>query len=487
MFLARFRFLTLAWFQQDGMRSKHVVVWAVVIGLAIRLWRLDAALWYDEAVSAWLAMLPPERLLSATLGDVHPPGYYALLWAIGRLFGYAELVLRLPSVIAGVGLIYLVARLGFAFQMPRKAVGLAVAITALTPFQIYYAQEVRSYALLMVAVTVAALGLVERRWWLFVIGSLAAFYLHNIAVVFVISLCMVAWFNLSAHEMKPFFIAVAVILSGFLPGVIFLWLQAQAVGYEYWIPLTLAGRVLTVFDDLLFFSPGSPFTIASGLVTSLTLIVLLADLGKMKEEPALSLLAMVVIPFGLVVLGSVFWQPILISRVMAPVTPFLYLLIGWVMTRSRRRLIAWSMLAFPTMALILSLSMFGVIGRQARDKAQFDLYGDYRPGDALYHANVVSYVRWHYYRPDILQYLWPQEDGLAQGLSSQTKNAMGMQQVDFEKIVCQPDGPRRWWLIYARNPLSGDDEINYVNALLERYPSYQFDTGLYRLEPECGR
>jgi hypothetical protein len=245
---------------------------------------------------------------------------------------------------------------------------------------------------------------------------------------------------------------------------------------------------LTVFDDSLFFSPGSPFTVASGLVTSLTLIVLLADLGRMKEAPMLSLLAMVVIPFGLIVLVSLFWQPILINRVMAPVTPFFYLLIGWAMTRSKQRLIAWSLLAFPTMVLILSLSMFGVIGRQARDKTQFNLYGDYRAGDALYHANVISYVLWHYYRPDIPQYLWSQEGGLAQGLlSSQTKKAMGMQQVDFEKIVCQPGGPRRWWLIFVRNPLSGDDEINYVNALLERYPFYRFDQGLYRLEPECIR
>ncbi|NJN96437.1 MAG: hypothetical protein HC875_21185 [Anaerolineales bacterium] len=113
----------------------------LLVGLVLRLWHIDGALWYDEAFSAWLAGLPVGQLIEAARGDVHPPTYYLLLAAVTRLTGHSEAALRLPSVLAGLGTIYMVFRLARSLGLSERAALLAGAICTLSPFAIYYSQE----------------------------------------------------------------------------------------------------------------------------------------------------------------------------------------------------------------------------------------------------------------------------------------------------------------------------------------------------------
>lgn len=441
--------------------------------LGLRLWHLNAALWYDEAFSAWLTQLPLDRLLTAALGDVHPPGYYLLLWAISHILGNSEIVLRLPSVLAGIGLVYLVARIGRHLGMPSAGVWLAAGVTAVSPFQVYYSQEARNYALFSLVMAVAALGVIERRWWLAVIASAIALYLHNIASLFLAGVWLAGFIIRPA--LKSFFSPVLAISIIYLPGLAWLVHQARSVGSGYWIPsLSSPGRLLATLDDLLFFTPQNPFVIATALITSIGLVLIVIDLWqrvtrrRVIPEYLFLILAMTM-PAALIVLVSLLWQPVLVSRVMAPIAPFYYLLLAWSVTATRRRLIAWLVMAGPVVLLIQITTMVGLIGRQAFDIELYGgLYGSYRPGDGLYHANVGSYVIWHYYRPDIPQYLWSQETTLSQTLTDETKTAMGMQEANFEDIR---DRAERWWLIYFHNPTTAPAEIDYIDHLINDYHS----------------
>jgi hypothetical protein len=47
-------------------------------------------LWLDEAYSAYVAGLPFSHLLQHSIGDVHPPLYYAMLWLWVRFAGNAK-------------------------------------------------------------------------------------------------------------------------------------------------------------------------------------------------------------------------------------------------------------------------------------------------------------------------------------------------------------------------------------------------------------
>jgi uncharacterized membrane protein len=460
------------------MRPRAYALILALAALGLRLWRLDAALWYDEAFSAWLAQLPLERLLTATLGDVHPPTYYLLLWAVQRVLGDSEAVLRLPSVLAGLGLVYLAARIGHRLGLPSAAVWLAVGLTAFSPFQIYYSQEARNYALLSLSVAIAALGLIERRWWLAVTGSAAALYLHNIAPLFLAGVWLAGFITLSRNGLRPALKlslppALATLII-YLPGLAWLVHQTRSVGSGYWIPSPSSpGSLLAAFDDLLFFTPQNPFVIATALVTALGLILIVTDLVQRVTHRAVTpgylfCLLAVTLPAAMIVLVSLLWQPVLVSRVMAPIAPFYYLLLAWSVTKTRRRLIAWLTLAGPVAAVITVTTMVGLVGRQTFDPELYSFYGRYQPGDGLYHANVGSYVIWHYYRPDVPQYLWPQETTLSQTLTTQTKTAMGMREANFEEIRGQAG---RWWLIYFHNPTTDPAEIDYVEHLVNDYPS----------------
>ena len=461
----------------------------LLVGLWLRLWQLGAVYWYDEVFTATLARLPLARLWAATVADVHPPAYYLLIWATNQAVGGAgESVLRLPSLLAGLGFILVVYRLGRALDMRAAAVWGATALTALAPFQIYYSQELRAYALLMLATGLAALGLVERRSWLFIGGSLAALYLHHLAAPFIAVQCLLAittrrwsWLKLAG--------IIAVIAVGYLPGAVLTVYQAGQITGNFWVPpLSSPGRVVAVLDDLIFFTPNNTFIIASGLLTGAALVVIAADWRAVLQRPYLALST--VLPLALVCLASLVWQPVLISRVMAPLTPFYYLLLADVITRNWRRAVAWGGPALVCIACIAVVGpLEGKIGRD--DRAIFDNIPA-KTGDAFYHANVGSYLIWSYYRPELPHYLWPNKNDLSQSLSSPTKAAMGLNQAGFASVACTH---RRWWVIYFHNPTTGPAEIDYISRLQRDYPSQKYykirsdsasDAWVLKVEPVCG-
>jgi mannosyltransferase len=123
-------------------------------GIALRLYRLGAdSLWYDETVSAHLASKSIPDLIAHTALDIHPPGYYVLLHIWTQLAGDTEFALAFFSLVFGVLLIPL------TYTLARRLLGRAGALwatllVAISPFNLWYSQEVRMYTL------GAALGLV---------------------------------------------------------------------------------------------------------------------------------------------------------------------------------------------------------------------------------------------------------------------------------------------------------------------------------------
>jgi len=429
----------------------------LIAGLAIRLIRLDAALWYDEAFSALLAQRPLESLVRGALGDVHPPAYYLLLWGLGGILESSESILRAPSVMAGVILIGVVYRLGRALQLSRPAVWLAAGLVTFAPFQVYYSQEVRFYALQMLAVAMAALGLVERRWWLLACGSLAALYLHNISAFFVAALFVA---GLLTRQYKPLAWSTAAVAIGYIPGALITLYQAQAVNSGYWIlPLTF-GRVLDTFNDMIFYMPRNPFTITCCFLTSIAVLLVLLHAPRANRL----LLIMTFLPVIFVAAVSLLWRPILISRIMAPVSPFFYLSLGAAAVVSWRRLLALAP-HVVLIAVILVGSASGRIGRQPLDLTELEFYGLYQPGDGIFHANVGSYLIWKYYLPDRPQYVLKQDNTLQTTLTAMTKEALGLHEANFEDVQALH---QRWWFVSNYTPVSSKFEIDESDKIKQK-------------------
>lgn len=126
---------------------------AVLLGGVLRLYRLGAeSLWIDEVFMVRMAtdMSLSELLFEVPLYEPHPPLFNVLMWAwIGRT-GTSEALMRVPSVafsLLAIPIVYALTRRLF----DRGTAGLTALFLAVSPLQIWYAQEARMYALLVLA------------------------------------------------------------------------------------------------------------------------------------------------------------------------------------------------------------------------------------------------------------------------------------------------------------------------------------------------
>jgi len=117
---------------------------ALLAVISLPLLRVTGSLSSDEASSVRFARLPLYDLATA-LCDPHPPGSYLLLkgWMMA---GAGEIWLRALSLLAAVLAVVLTYRLARAL-CSRRCAGLAALLLALQPLFLWYAVEVRMYAL----------------------------------------------------------------------------------------------------------------------------------------------------------------------------------------------------------------------------------------------------------------------------------------------------------------------------------------------------
>jgi len=145
---------------------------------------------HDEAVTAGRVLLAglPRTMHEVWSGESTPPLYYLLAWLWSHLFGVREVGLRSLSATFGtatVPLAYVAGR-----ELIGRRAGLAVAaIVAVEPMLVWYSQDARAYALLVLLCTAALLFFFRARrtgagrdlaWW--AVFSALALSAHYFAV-----------------------------------------------------------------------------------------------------------------------------------------------------------------------------------------------------------------------------------------------------------------------------------------------------------------
>jgi uncharacterized membrane protein len=133
-----------------GVRRAWILPGAILLGaFLLRCVGLGSqSIWVDEAYSYSYAR--PDSPLTAAhlLENLHGPLHALVLHVWMKLFGTSEAALRFPSVLASVG------SLAAFWCLARRRWGQAAAaigllLMALGPFHIWYAQETRNYAFLI--------------------------------------------------------------------------------------------------------------------------------------------------------------------------------------------------------------------------------------------------------------------------------------------------------------------------------------------------
>lgn len=175
----------------SGFAGRYALWIILVLGAALRFDKLaDADFWYDEAFTGVALKERFSDMLVMIDKDVHPPLYYFAAKLFSEPFGYSVFGIRLFSLIFGVlGIwgIYLFAK----ELIDRKAALFAALLVAISPFAVQYSQEARMYAMLSCLLVFAAyffllaLRTGSRKYyaiWGVLLG--VAFLTHYLAIVF---------------------------------------------------------------------------------------------------------------------------------------------------------------------------------------------------------------------------------------------------------------------------------------------------------------
>jgi hypothetical protein len=131
-----------------------------IIALQVRLHGLgDKPFWLDEVASLNRATSTLPELVAGSLHNKHYPTYFLFLWVVAKL-GASPWLLRFPSAVFGAISAGLICAIGRDVGSRRTGIT-AGLLLALSPFDVQYGQEARSYALVGLLILVALWGLVR--------------------------------------------------------------------------------------------------------------------------------------------------------------------------------------------------------------------------------------------------------------------------------------------------------------------------------------
>ncbi len=306
----------------------------VVIGAALRLWDLGrTAPSIDETYSVLAARMPVGELLQRIDStDPHGPLYYLILHPIASVTDGVG-TLRMVSALLSIAAVVVMA----VWQRRAGVAGLvATAVFALSPFQIFYARQMRMYGLLALAGVCAAWcaqrWLVDprRRW---VAGMAAAGVVaalsHATGVILLGALLLLP---LLRRDRSSWELRAAVVASGSIFGL--LW-GAHAVrwsGASGLLPTADPNWLSIVLNEVVAPVPGNRWFLLPLLLAGSVVVV--AARGSLARV----WICLFVVPVAVLYLASMS-RGVLVPKSLMPfawgVPVALGALCGWVHQRSR--------------------------------------------------------------------------------------------------------------------------------------------------------
>jgi 4-amino-4-deoxy-L-arabinose transferase-like glycosyltransferase len=390
-----------------GQHPQFLLPLITLLALGLRVVFLTLQpLWWDEGWSVYFATIDVGAMLERTAVDIHPPLYYLLLHLWVEVLGSSVQAVRLLSVLIGTVTVPVLYACGQ--RLGSRASGLVAALLlAISPFHIYYSQEVRMYGLVTL-LGCAALYLAlrgewqggQRLWivWLgYVLVGTAALYTQYYAAFLLLALnvsALVRWLQSrrAGRQILPWLSAQVVVALLYLP---WLWYAgSRLVAYVRFKVSVEEDPSLGVLSYLARHLVAANWGHAEGLLASvwwlglLPLVVLLASLATLLARQAFreqlgtwlrkaghwpGSILLITLTAGFLVNLAFPFNPPRSERLLLLALPAYLLLVaaGYLaLWRYRRPLAILSMVTLLTMALA-SLAFFYTVPRYPDD--------DYRP------------------------------------------------------------------------------------------------------------
>ena len=434
----------------------------IITGFSLRIYKLsDENIWYDEVSSVYYSQQSLSHILS--LRDTSPPLYYVLLHFIIILFGGSEFSIRFLSVLFGTASIYFLYLLGKEL-FNRKVGFFSALLLALSPLHVYYSQEARTYSLL-IFLTIMSMYYYIRldkktelyNIILYIVTTGLLLYSHVYSIFLVISQNMhqIYKHRLNLSKLKKWFLIQLVIAVFYLPWIIYL---AGIVNqYKYsWIPKpTIIDLLITLYT----YSSGEIFSL-SGLVLIFLFIALIIYFIKSRffvhvRDKFIILVFWALSPIFIPFLYSIFFTPIFTSKYTIISSVPLYIISGFVFTKTNHRKIRTIFFLIITFLIIVNL-----IQATSIKKDQWKLISDYIKGNA--NKNELVYVIEDY---EILPFSYYFNNGCFKDIGlyncMEKSNIYPLNETKLKNIK-----DKNFWLILSnKNNKDGNKEriVDYIN------------------------
>lgn len=247
--------------------SKNLILLILIclVGLLVRLASLDKVdgLWNDEYIAWRMSTLNLDFLLTKGIFyNCHMPFYYLFLKVWTFLFGNADIVLRLSSVL--VGLLNIVSCYFLGKEYKDQKTGLFCSLfAALSGFLIYFSQEVRLYGLIFLISTWIAFYFIKTirnlnklNFLMYLFCNFMLLITHTIGFVYVffnIIIFSILVIKKYPQFKKSIFISYGLLIISFCPLIPFLYaVLTRETLSQNWGIFNLS-KICFVFVD--YFSP----------------------------------------------------------------------------------------------------------------------------------------------------------------------------------------------------------------------------------------
>ena len=314
-----------------ALRQLTLPLIAASIAFLPRVLRLDGHdIWGDEAYSIYVSSQSLTTVVSGGI-DTHPPLYHLLLHFWLLALGRSEFAIRFLS--AAIGLLIVVLTYALARRIAGERLALLAAlVSAIAPFQVYYSQEARMYALvtlLCLASVYALISVLDQpsrtNWAIYVLTSIGAVYSHYYAffVLGAEAIFIVIWFlsnrrqQWASPRLTALIVSLVLVALSYVPWAIvqtsFIAAKASARMGEF----SISGAVRLFKESLVAFGVGTTLPGAPGnYVAAFFLLAFLSGAVWLARQPATRLYS----PLILLYCGV----PLLLAFMVNPFMPFFY-------------------------------------------------------------------------------------------------------------------------------------------------------------------
>lgn len=361
------------------------------------LFYLTQSFWRDEAFSYFMAKRSVGEIIINSAHDFNPPLYYILLHFWTQIVGKSDVGLRMLSLILFMGTVYIGYLLAAAIFNRRYALFVA-AMMFLNPMLLYYAFELRMYALYMLCAVASLYFLATKRWKLYATATVMGLYTHSFYLLLPASLLA---YTVIRYRDKKRFIHLSLPFLFYLPWIPVLAMQFSN-SYQSWL-FPVDGRgIRSLLGNMFIGYEGTPdgLWFATALLSLVIGLFLIQALRYRKSDAGIHLAA-IAMPLVLILGYSLLRRPLFVNRYMIFITVLEVIGICYAIASFRRAFLR-KVTAAIWLVFCLGMNSYAVqFHRKADFKSAFaEINAMAQPQDIVFAKTPIGYLESAYYYRD---------------------------------------------------------------------------------------